>query len=302
MKLTSLFIVFTLLLFSFQCKKKSKEETHMKEITTHIISTKKAIIAKEQCNKNSCLFLAFWDFDGTILKGDCSEGYQNNNKNIYKGLVELAIKNNFSQLYSEKQYEKFWKKYKKLDEEKGHYASYTFLTQIFAGTKEENIQNLADKHIKSVIKNYFFESSIKIFNKLKKNDIQNYVISASPDFFVKPLYRYLKISKKQIYGIELEVKKGILTNNILKPVNYAKGKTQKIQKIIKQLQKKHPKKKIYILAGFGNSYTTDGEFLKYIVQHKLPSKKTISVMINGGKTPKKYKNLFLKVNQSSTVK
>ena len=37
------------------------------------------------------MFLAFWDFDGTILKGDCSEGLRQDGKPIYKGMVQLGI-------------------------------------------------------------------------------------------------------------------------------------------------------------------------------------------------------------------
>ena len=35
--------------------------------------------------------VVLWDFDGTILKGDCSEGLKEGDKTIYPGLAQFAI-------------------------------------------------------------------------------------------------------------------------------------------------------------------------------------------------------------------
>ena len=52
------------------------------------------------------------------------------------------------------------------------------------------------------------------------------------------------------------------------------------------------------VAGFGNSYRTDGNFLRCVCSQPLPGGvKPISVMINGGAEPKEYKGLFKLVDQ-----
>ena len=52
---------------------------------------------------------------------------------------------------------------------------------------------------------------------------------------------------------------------------------------------------VFILAGFGNSFGTDGPFLKYISEQKFQVGKPISVMINGGNSPIKYEGKFKEV-------
>jgi hypothetical protein len=58
---------------------------------------------------------------------------------------------------------------------------------------------------------------------------------------------------------------------------------------------------VYVLAGFGNSYGTDGDFLAYIARQKFPAGAPLAVMINGGPAPGAYQGLFREVSQSRTV-
>lgn len=56
------------------------------------------------------------------------------------------------------------------------------------------------------------------------------------------------------------------------------------------------------VAAFGNSFRTDGEFLRYVVSQPLPGgAKPVAMMINGGAEPERYKGLFRCVEQVRTV-
>src|ERR1041385_767707 len=44
-------------------------------------------------------FVALWDFDGTILKGDCSEGLKQDGRGAYAGLAQVAIERGLSSVY-----------------------------------------------------------------------------------------------------------------------------------------------------------------------------------------------------------
>ena len=82
-----------LILLSLFCAK--KEINPEQEILETILNSKKEIEAYKVenqvlCESSKCLFVAFWDFDGTILKGDCSEGLEENGKQVYEGLIELG--------------------------------------------------------------------------------------------------------------------------------------------------------------------------------------------------------------------
>lgn len=76
------------------------DEMHAESIVKNILNTKQAIIENSKSkSSDEFVFLAFWDFDGTILKGDCSEGLEENGKLIYKGLAQLAIESGYSKIY-----------------------------------------------------------------------------------------------------------------------------------------------------------------------------------------------------------
>ena len=276
------------------------QEEHVQPIVQQILQTKSAIdnLAKPN-NENKIIYITAWDFDGTILKGDCSEGYIENGKQIYKGLVEIAIVNGLSKMYKTNEFTKFFDHYMYLDNTKGHYESYTYLATIFAGTKEQDLLALSSKYFDTTLHHYYFASSIAIIEELKKHNIHIFIISASPIFFVKGAAKSLSIPENNIYGISLLTSNGILTNKVIQPFTYAHGKTNALLSIVKNLKYQYKTQHVYVLAGFGNSYHTDGHFLHYIATQKLPAGNPIAVMINGGTSPQEYKGIFHCVTQTA---
>lgn len=291
-----------------QCRPRQQPppESHVKSILEKITASKIALEkattsdGKPLCGGEQCLFLTAWDFDGTILRGDCSEGLREGNRQIYKGLVQLGIENNLAPDFpSVSGFDKFWAEYTRLDETKGHFAAYTFLPRIFAGTPADKIHRLADRQMKEVYQNYFFRSSRFLIEKLAKIKIKTVILSASPHFFVRSAADTLPVPERDIHGIRLKKKDGVLTTQLDPPVTYADGKVEKLREVVAGYQKEG--KRVFVLAAFGNSYHTDGPFLKFTASQKLPAGKPFSVMINGGNPPAEYTGLFTEVSQSVTT-
>src|SRR5882757_8621010 len=74
------------------------EEPDDSRIVEQIFQTREAIL-KVSTNAEP-VFAAFWDFDGTILKGDCSEGLVIGGKGVYPGLAQVCIEKGLSELYA----------------------------------------------------------------------------------------------------------------------------------------------------------------------------------------------------------
>ncbi|MCB1192007.1 MAG: haloacid dehalogenase-like hydrolase [Leptospiraceae bacterium] len=288
--------------FLFCDKKKElsfSSDIDVQEIISKIFTTKKAILdfkkeGQALCQKQyDCLFLSFWDFDGTILKGDCSEGLTEDGKAVYKGLLQLSIEDGFSISYNKNEFTKFEKDYREMEAKKGSAIAYQYIAQIYQGQDKKKLETFTSIYFENTLRKFYFSESIKILNSMiGQDDFRVYIISASPDFFVKGASGSLKIPKSQIRGINLEDKDGILTNKIKQPITYAEGKTKALQKIVLDIIKEKKYKNVFVLAGFGNSYQTDAPFLKYIIEQKLPVSKPVAVMINGGKPPIEYDGLF----------
>ena len=76
------------------------EEPDDSRILDHIRQTRSAILKSDLARKMTASprFIVIWDFDGTILKGDSSEGLMVGGKTVYPGLAQLAIENGLSEL------------------------------------------------------------------------------------------------------------------------------------------------------------------------------------------------------------
>lgn len=296
-------ILIMLLITVISC---SKRESHVDSIVTEILDTKTAVqnhFAQHPAGKTANpIFISVWDFDGTIIKGDCSEGYAEDGTIIYKGLAQTAIENNLSKRYQNNEFGKFFDYYQRLLAAQGHLAAYVYLAEIFAGQNEQSLIALSTQYFDSTLKNYYFASSIAIINKLMENNIHVYVISASPDFFVKGAAQSLNISAGNIHGIRLKSANGLLTGTAENPVTYAEGKITKLREIIQQIQKNSSHDHVYAIAAFGNSYHNDGPFMFHVATQQLPAGKPVVVMINGGATPEGYKGYFQRVNQAVITK
>jgi hypothetical protein len=173
--------------------------------------------------------------------------------------------------------------------------AYIFAPKIFAGNEVSVLQSFAHAYFKDVLQKYYFPSSIQILNKLKEAGVKSYIISASADFFVKGSQDTIPVEVDSIFGIEMKIENGKTTSTEVPPITFAEGKRKKIEMIVQNILKEKKADHVFILAGFGNSFRTDGPFLEYIAMQKLIAGKSISIMINGGNPPDIYKSKFKEV-------
>lgn len=291
-----------------------QEKTQAKESISQILKTQKAILEHlsqkdESCH--DCEFWAVWDFDGTILDGDCTEGLFRDDRFVYTGLAQRAVEAGLSKNYRGPHAAgRLMKDYtQKMNAAGGdHLKAYTFMPQVFAGSEIAPIKELANKAFAETYRNYFFKSSVTILNELAKNNIRNIIISASPDFFVEGARALVPVGDDDFHGIEMGIKGGKITDEIIAPITYAQGKTEKL----KGLRHKAllSGKQVFIIAGFGNSFSTDGPFLRFILEEGLQDTslskkpalpmaiKPFASMINAGMAPPEYQGLFLEIVQS----
>jgi phosphoserine phosphatase len=277
-------------------------ESHAEKIIHEIIRTKNEILDRLRKKEDQCIFLAFWDFDGTLIKGDCSEGLNENEKLVYKGLAQMAIENTYSKIYPPPEgVNRFFDDYRHMEENIGKWFAYPFIPQMLKECKVEDLEVLCRKHFDRKLKNFYFKSSIQILTALEYNGIENYIISASADIFVDAASETLQLPVERFNGIEVKIENGLITEKLVYPVTWAEGKTEKLISIVNKIKIQNPDKEVFVIAAFGNSYSTDGAFMKYVATLTLSYGKTTVVMINGGELPEDYENLFILVEQSETM-
>jgi phosphoserine phosphatase len=277
------------------------DDTH---IVSHVLQTRDAILRSLGVTNaaGSTRFLAFWDFDGTILKGDCSEGLKDGATVLYPGLAQLAIEHGLSKVYPrEDGFEHFWNDYTNMDARIGHWLAYPFIPQMLRGAKAEEVLRLSQHHFANTLSNYLMRSSLHIIRALEQGGVESHVISASADLFVKGAAESLSLPANHIHGIEVRLREGRLTEELMYPVTWNLGKLIKLQEIVGQLERDQPRKRVFVLAGFGDSYSTDGPFLKFIATQSLPAGKPIAVFYDSKSEPEEYRGLFYQASHKATV-
>ena len=280
------------------------EEPDDTRIIERILRTREAILndARGTNSGASAVFLAFWDFDGTILKGDCSEGLKAGERTVYPGLAEVAIENGFSELYPrDGGFARFWSDYTNMDTRVGHWLAYPFIPQMLRGARAEEVLRLSQAQFAGTLSNYLMASSVKIIRALQQGGVESHILSASADLFVKGASQSLGIPAGHIHGIEVRTRDGRLTEELVYPVTWNEGKRRRLMQITEEIEREPGKKRVFVLAGFGDSYSTDGPFLKFIATQSLPAGKPIAVFYDGGAEPSEYKGLFYQARHSATV-
>ena len=280
------------------------EEPDDTRIINQVLQTRDGILqsAGAANARPSPAFLAFWDFDGTILKGDCSEGLQAEGKGVYPGLAQLAIERGLSSLYPPAGgFDRFWTDYTNMDARIGSWLAYPFIPQMLRGAKADDVLQLSRQHFAGTLSNYLMASSVHLIHALQKGGVEVHVVSASADLFVKGAADSLGLPEGHIHGIELRAREGRVTEEIVYPVTWNIGKLEKIRAVVAQMEREVAGRRVFILAGFGDSYTTDGPFLKFIATQSLPAGKPIAVFYDSKKEPDEYRGLFYQARHSRTI-
>lgn len=280
------------------------EEPDDSRIINHILQAREEILRSAGAAnfRPSPAFLAFWDFDGTVLKGDCSEGLEVEGKRVYPGLAQLAIERGLSTLYPpDGGFDRFWSDYTNMDARIGPWLAYPFIPQMLRGAKADDVLQLSRRHFAGTLSNYFMASSLHLIHALQQGGVEVHIVSASADLFVKGAADSLGLPEDHIHGIGLRVREGRLTEEIVYPVTWNIGKLEKIRAVVAQMEREAAGRRVFILAGFGDSYTTDGPFLKFIATQSLPAGKPIAVFYDSKNEPDEYRGLFYQARHSRTI-
>lgn len=263
-----------------------------------VVSEVLANVAKIRAVNPQAVPMAFWDFDGTIIKGDVSEGLVEAGTPRFAGLVEETIKAGLSTVYKG---DAGWQQYINKDyprmNEIGRWLAWPYNAQIYEGVSAQRLDEFCAMKFDTVYRHWFFTSSITMLKKLEAAGVENYIVSASPEIYVRNAAASLGLPRSRFTAIRVEIDGGNMTTKLVYPIPYAEGKVENVRRLV--LARANG----IAVAGFGNSYSTDGAFLRYIATQHLPGgAKGYSLMINGGKEKPGFEGLFHLVRQDACVR
>ena len=261
----------------------------------------KAAVTRSLSVESRPHFVTFWDFDGTIQAGDCSEGWFRDGQWVYHGLAQRCIEAGHSSVYTNRHdFDQFWSDYQLMDTRAGHWLAYPYIAQMLRGARSTDVEALAERTFNEVFRRYYYTSSLSILRGLQFAGVEIRVLSASPEAFVRGAAASLGIPPAHIHGIRTEIRDGRLTERLVYPITWAEGKTERLQQILQEIKTARPGAVPIVLGAFGNSYSTDGPFMAWVARQVLPGGgKPVVLMINGGEPPPSYRDLFRCAEQNS---
>lgn len=268
-------------------------EAHVASVVSEVMAN----VARIKAECPDAVPMAFWDFDGTIIKGDVSEGLVEGGVQKYRGLVEETSLAGLCSVYRGVE---GWRQYRDVDYPRmnaiGRWLAWPYNAQIFLGQRADDLDAFCSRKFADVYRGWYFASSVEILKSLEAAGVENYVVSASPEAFVRNAAETLGLPRSRFCGVQVETDGGRMTSKVVHPVPMGEGKVENVRRLV--LARPNG----VAVAGFGNSYSTDGHFLRYVVTQRLPGgAKGFALMINGGEERPGFRGLFTLVSQSETM-
>ncbi len=230
----------------------------------------------------SAVPVAFWDFDGTLIEGDCSEGLSREDGSGFPGLAEVAVARGFSKRFQGPHGRAaFAQETAGVLRAEGHAAANAFIAQAFAGARESDLLDLARRCFANVLGGWMFPGALALWHALEAAGVRCWVISASADFFVKGAAEILQTSQDRLQGIRLRVEvDGRLGPEVVPPLTYGYGKHARMVELLGAMAEREPGRSFWPVAALGNSPATDGPLLEAVAQTRLPAGAPLGVIIN----------------------
>lgn len=267
-------------------------EAHVEKVVARVLAN----VAKMRAADPTVVPMAFWDFDGTIIKGDLGDGLVEDGKVAYRGLVDEIILAGLNPIYKGPEGVLQWRDdYQRLAKI-GSWLSQGFDAQMFAGVSVAELDAFCVKTIEEGrYSDWYFASSMAIWKALAAAGVENYVVSASIEAMMRNAATTLDLPRDRIRATRVVQEGGRWTIKVVHPIPYGEGKVDAVQDIVRA--RPHG----VAIAAFGNSYSTDAPFLRYVAtQPSLPGgAKGTALMINGGKTVPGFSEHFICVEQHS---
>lgn len=266
-------------------------EAHVEGVVRDILAN----VAKVKAADPKAVPMAFWDFDGTVVCGDISVGHEKGGNKAYSGMLAHAAEKGLSRMFKNAaEAEAFLAgDYPELGEKYGRWLSWPMFGQTFLGADAENLERICRDYAQSVLKRWYFKSTLAIMRRLERAGVENYVVSGSYDIFVKAAAVAAGIPRARAQGIRQRVAGGRITTQLEYPLPMNEGKVECIREVLNACPG------AVAVAAFGNSYWTDGPFMRYVATNPLPGgAKGIAMMINGGAEPPEYAGLFRLAEQA----
>jgi len=211
---------------------------------------------------------AFFDFDGSLIDGDMTEG-KRKGEILYQGLVDRAILAGLiPDFQGEAGLNKFWSYYDALATE----DSYLWVDSLVSAVEKSNegdFRNFVIHHLKDIVGRNIFSFAREILDFCSGEEIEPFVVSASPHFFVEQLHHCLDLKQENLFGLCVDD----IAHN-------AQGKAKRLNRLCEA-------RSLFPILALGNKWQWDGLMIQRTCEEG-----GVGILVNET-SPKHYQHDFL---------
>jgi HAD superfamily phosphoserine phosphatase-like hydrolase len=220
-----------------------------------------------------------FDFDGTLLKGDITEGGpKTGGRPAFPGMVELGIDSALSASHPPGSFPEWEAVYRRVEQEQGGNAAYVLPLTVFAGAKETSLEELARRHFAQKVKGHLFASTTEVLRRLVAEGFECHVVSASAEAYVAAAAGELGLDRGRFHGVRARLDPtGRITPDIVQ-YPYREGKAT----VVRRLLAERPAR---LVGALGNSWDTDGAMLEMAARGRLDGQGAGAWIFNAGPAP-----------------
>lgn len=226
--------------------------------------------------------VAFWDFDGTLLEGDCVDGFVRGDGAGYAGLVERAILAGLCPAYAGAEgVRRCERDFRALIGTEGKAVAYAFQSQIFAGVPEPQLVAAARAVFDTELAGWLFAEAMACWRALERAGVRCWVLSASPEFFVRAAATHLGVPEERCTGMRLQREPdGRLRGELAGPPTVGDGKVRRMRQLLGEMTDAEPGRAFLPVAAFGNDLVSDGPMIEAVRRADLPAGEAVGVYVN----------------------
>lgn len=237
-----------------------------------------------------------FDFDGTLLKGDITEGGPPSaGRGPFPGMVELGIAAGLSVSHPPGSFASWETHYRRIERELGGAAAYGLPLTVFAGAREEALAELARRHFEAELRHRLFTTTARVLRELAAEGFECHVVSASAEAYVAAAAEGLALPRDRLHGVRARLdQEGRIQPHIVQ-FPYREGKSAVIRRILGG----PPARLVGVL---GNSWDTDGAMLELAARQRLAGEGGAgSWIFNAGPPPAWAKGLGIREGRLDSV-
>ena len=114
----------------------------------------------------------------------------------------------------------------------GLWLVWPYNAQMYSGQRASVLDSFCRSECERVYRKWYFDSSVRILKALESAGVENYIVSASPELFVRAAADTLGLPSCRFVGIKVAIDGDMVTSRLVHPIPIGEGKVENVRALV----------------------------------------------------------------------